>query len=471
MPYFFDQLFADRKRFTALSFILSVGAFVFSAAPVSAGTGDFTVGYEAQLYRPGVSPEVFHILSVGGNYADKNPDSETQIDFSFSFNPQEIRVWAIRGENIYWSIKAGEKLKGGGKRFSLSLGRKSMEWNELDTDWNLSLIQPIDQWDRFRPAQQGLIGAFLDYDSDFLVMHGYLSYLVYPENIPNVVIDDGHFQPRHPQAISSIPETVTVLGQNAPLYYEIEYPAASEFLFRPGMMMEVESHARDPLLFRALYAYKPINYLNYALRGNLSIPENRVRIYIKPRLLSNQIIAGDLGYRFPGGNTSFGISGIAQVPDPEELDAQYTYAPATNATLISPWLKWSTRDFDGSVSALFWNGGLEPDVGQFAVEGSAVFSSHVFYRTASQVKAGTRVPFLPEGSRVQGRWIHEFALAADWIGGDLFIPIATDLGKMKFTLGADLIQCEADSNQNLGGELLVDLRPLDHVRMGVQFAI
>jgi hypothetical protein len=55
--------------------------------------------------------------------------------------------------------------------------------------------------------------------------------------------------------------------------------------------------------------------------------------------------------------------------------------------------------------------------------------------------------------------------------GVIFIPVSTDLGKVMFTLGADLIRCEADANPVLGGEMLVDLRPLDHMRMGVQFAL
>ncbi|NDG85678.1 MAG: hypothetical protein EBX52_11675 [Proteobacteria bacterium] len=63
------------------------------------------------------------------------------------------------------------------------------------------------------------------------------------------------------------------------------------------------------------------------------------------------------------------------------------------------------------------------------------------------------------------------ALSADWIGGDLIVPVQTGMGRMTLTFGADLIRAEGDSNPNLGGEMLVDLRPLDHIRMGVQFAI
>ncbi|NDG85677.1 MAG: hypothetical protein EBX52_11670, partial [Proteobacteria bacterium] len=224
----------------------------------------------------------------------------------------------------------------------------------------------------------GLIGAFLDYDAGVMLLHGFASYLVYPENIPNVVIDNGRFQPRHPQAISSIPETVNVLNQPAPLYYEIEYPSIGEFLFRPSLMVSAETRPESPLLLRALYGYKPLNYMNFALRGNFSIPDNHVKIYIKPRLLSNQLISADLGYRSTGNRLSFGISGIAQIPDPEDLSTDYTYAPATSATLVSPWVKWKGADFDGSVSVLWWSGGLDPDIGPFRPPGLP-FSARTFF--------------------------------------------------------------------------------------------
>ncbi len=472
MPYFFDQLLRGFGRLFRSRSVAGLAAIWLSGATAIAGSGEFLLGYEAQGYRPGIVPEVFHILSVGGNYQHSTRDSEFKFDADFSFSAQDLRVWAFRSENSYWSLKPKKpSKKGEAPGFGLSIGRKNMVWNELDTEWNLSLVQPIDQWDRFRPAQQGLMGLFLDYDTGPLVLHGFFSYFVYPENIPNVVIENGAFLPLHPQAISSVPETVNLLNQTMPLYYEIEFPSISEFLFRPSAMLGVETKPKDEILFRALYGYKPLNYMNFGLRGYYSMSENRVRIFIRPRLQSNQIIAGDLGYRFLKEGFSFGISGLAQIHEPDEISPDYTYAPVTNSYLISPWVKWKARGFDGSVSALVWTGGLEPDVGPYAIEGASVLSSHVFYRKASQVKTGFAPLVLPEGSRVQLRWIHEFDLAADWIGGDLFIPVKTSLGNMKFTIGGDFIHAGADMSPNLGGELLVDLRPLDHVRIGVQFAI
>ncbi len=459
MSYFFTQLDSRAKAAQVFTRIALIGLAVITGQTAIASEGHFNLGYEAQLYRPGILPDPFHIVSVGGDYEDSDENSSTKIDLKISFSPEKMKVWAARGKNLYWSPTP-----------MVSLGRKERTWNELDTTWNLSFVQPIDQWDRFRPEQQGLTGVFLDLDLGFVEAHLFGSYFMYPENIPNVVIENGKFQPDHPQAISSTPETITLLNQSTPLYYMIDYPRISEVILRPSIMFDIETKSDNPLLLRLLYAYKPTNYFNFALTGNLSIPDNQVKIFIKPRLDSNQIIAGDLGYRSAASGFSIGASGLAQIPDQETLSSDYTYAPSTNAYLISPWVKFKSGDWETTASFLSWSGGLSADIGPYSSPGSAVFSSHIFYRNASQIKTSLSVPFLQEGSQVQAKWVHEFDLAADWLSGDIFIPIDGSIGKFKLTFGGDLIQSNANSNPALGGELLVDLRPLDHARLGVQIA-
>jgi hypothetical protein len=424
----------------------------------------FLLGYEAQLHRPGITPNPFHILTVGAEFTRESSDSRTRVDAQLAFNPENLKVWALRNPEARttWNLSDGLRF---------TLGRKLHRWNELDSSWNLSFIQPIDQWDRFRPAQQGLIGAFVDMDAGPFTLHLFGSYLMYPENIPNVVIENGKFASYHPQAISSTPQTITLLNQTTSLNYEIDYPVISDVVFRPSLMASLESPARSPLIFRILYGWKPYNFFTYALRGVLSIPANQIQIHIKPRVNHHQVIAGDLGYRVPETPLQFGVSALSDLPGPEMLSGtEYTYAPLSQSTLISPWLEWRQSAFGFRASQLVWKGGTEADIGPYANPGAAVISSHVFYRNATQLSAHIQLPFVHERARIEGRWIHEYEIGADTIGGDLTFPVSTSLGEMRILAGGDLVQTTLDSNPNRGSEMLIDLRTLDRARLGVTLA-
>jgi hypothetical protein len=455
-----SHCFAQLKNSLRCSLIL-----LAATAPSSAWSETrFLFGYEAQLYRPGITPNPFHLLTTGLEYAHEDTGIRSKVDLSLSFNPQNTKVWALRNPDarVTWNPR-------GPIRFTL--GRNLRRWNELDSYWNLGFIQPIDQWDRFRPAQQGLIGAFVDWDAGPVTLHAFGTYLMYPENIPNVIIEDGKFVSYHPQAISSTPQTISLLNQNTPLYYEIDYPSISQVVLRPGFLASLETPARSPLIFRAAYGFLPYNYFVYALRGILSIPNNQVQIQIKPRLNQHQVLSGDLGYRIPESPIDFGVSALADLPAPEALSSDYTYAPMSNAFLVSPWIGWEHPDFGVRASQLLWHGGTEADVGPYATPNGTVISSHVFYRNATQVSAHFRLPFLGEKARAQGRWVHEHEIGADAIGGDLSIPVQTPMGELRLLAGGDLVQTTLDSNPNRGSEMLIDLRTLDRFRVGVTLAL
>ena len=485
MPYYFDQpglraeIRTDSSNLLPARLIAIAMALGSLLSPGSAGAAEasYRLGYEAEVYREGILPSPFHIVSVGMNYQSLTTDSEVRVDGDFAFSAEKIKVWALRARNFYWSSLPGKpkdpKAQDGGflPPMKFSLGRKERTWNELDSEWNLSLVQPIDQWDRMRPAQQGLIGAFFDFEGKDSGLHLFASWFMYPENLPNVIIEDGSFQPYHPLAISSTPETITILGQTKPLNYAIEYPPIPDVLLRPSILASFESTPSNPILYRVFYAFKPLNYFNYALKAKLSLDSQEVFISVKPRLLSHQIAGMDLGWKPKGSDFSFGVSGLVDLPSPETLAPDYTYEPAEMSSLISPWIRYASRFFSASASQLIWTGGLGALVNPEVTGGQAAISSHVFYRNATQVKASVSLPFITARTMIAGRWVHEHDLNADWIGGDLIIPIDSSLGRLNLTLGGDMLQTSLTSNPNLGGELLADLRALDRARIGVQVAL
>lgn len=51
-------------------------------------------------------------------------------------------------------------------RLTFSLGRKMQTWSEMDSFWDLGVWHPLVRWDASQPIEQGLSGAFFEFQGD-----------------------------------------------------------------------------------------------------------------------------------------------------------------------------------------------------------------------------------------------------------------------------------------------------------------
>jgi hypothetical protein len=416
------------------------------------------LGFDTWIHQESVRPQVFPVFHAEGRLQTRSEEELLDADLRIRISPIHPDALAVSSKNLYW----GDREDPPRIPLRFSFGRRQLDWSALDSFWNLGIFEPLDQWDRLRPSNQGLTGIFAFTETRTLHLRFFVTGLFLPETSPNVVIRNGRFVPEHPQAIASAPETLNLLNRPTPLGYRIEAPAFSKVVLRPGFAFSMETRPDRDFHSKLAYAYLPLNHFPVALQAELSIPLDQVEVTLRPRLLHHHIYSADASIRI--GAARLGISALVDEPAPENFGADETTAPLTTSTYLSPWIHWVQGRFRWSASHLLSYGGLDPDQGPFATPGSSLFSSRILYRNASTLA----FRWLPENMAIRElrlQVLHEWSIRGDWISADLSLPIDR---QWAITFGGDLLSSWRDSAPGGGAEFLADLRPLGRARIGVQ---
>jgi hypothetical protein len=453
--------------------LLILGFLIGKPQATLAFSSGFNLGVEGQVYRDPINPAFFPVVSAGLQFksslsADDLIASSTEYegDLRFRISPAHPSAYAIGFPNLYWGMKED----GPGFPIRFAIGRKFMGWTKIDSLWSLGQIEPIDQWDRFRPFNQGLTGAFATVNTDHFTFHAFGSMVAIPENSPNVVIENQRFVAAHPQSVTTAPQTFNLLGQTSNLAYVLDIPPISTILFRPSLVASIETRKEFPFSAKFVYGYLPLNSFPIALQGyaNLGSPGGEVQVTLSPRLVNHSVYNGEVAYR-AGDRLRFGMAALIDQPYQDILPANVTYTPLTLSSTWSPWIEYRDPDFEVTLSQIWVNGGLDADQGNIKNDnGPSVFSSRMLYRNASLVSFKKKflrgTPWEPS---VNLKYIHEYSIQGDWIAGDVAFKLAPDL---LVYAGGDLISSYLDVSPDRGAEFLADMRAMSRARIGVNYA-
>lgn len=461
-----------RERLRTLIIKVPVTAvLLFLGMPVSAYavSPEYHAGFENWISRDTVTPSYFPILNAG-IFADSTTDPEKsvgdtheyKIDAEFRISPTHPKAMALTGPNVYY----GQSDHSYASPLRFSFGRRLIGWTKLDEMWNLGEFEPLDAWDRLRARPQGLTGIFAYSETNEVTVRFFASFIYLPEVVPNFVIENEQIVLEHPQAIANAPKTYNLLGLPTPIGYELKIPDLQKIVLRPSVAFQVESNFESPFKAKMAYGYLPLNYFPIALQGTLGIVPNTIFVTLHPRLLHQHLINGELTYRFSN-EFSSGFVALFKDPVSEAIPADYTTTPLTPSQTYSPWIQYESPSWRLQLSQLWTFGGLDPDVGPFATPGASVFSSHVFYRNATQFKV--RYLFAPakkDSAYLDTRYLHEYSINADWLAAD-FVFFTQE--RLSFLVGGDLINALKTVADSRGAEFLADVRAVDRVRLGVQY--
>jgi hypothetical protein len=460
----------ERLR-TLLKVPVHVALLVLSmAGPAHAFSPTFNLGAETQLHRDTLSPSFFPILS-GGIRADSTTDPETtvgesheyKVDLTVRISPTHPKAFAITSQNFYF----GEADQSYVSPLRFSFGRKRVGWSKLDAMWGLGEFEPLDSWDRLRYSTQGLTGIFAYTETDTLNFRFFASFLTIPETTPNIVIENHRFVLEHPQAISTAPQTYTLLDRPTPLGYELDVGSITKIVFRPSIAFSLETDRKLPVGAKLSYGYLPLNYFPIALQATLAIPLDQIIVNLRPRLLHHHLYNGEVSYRVDDSWT-FGLVAMINDPVSDTPPADYTTTPLTESKTVSPWIQVERPWGNLQLAWLRTWGGLEADVGPYADPNQSIFSSRILYRNASQLKGRVLLnPTSPQSAYIEARYLHEFAVNGNWIAADfVFYPQSN----LSLYVGGDIISAEKTVAPDRGAEFLADMRAIDRVRLGVQYA-
>jgi hypothetical protein len=474
-----NSLSSGRRAASSLR-ILSAGALTLLLAAPSAFafTPEYHVGEETDISRDEVTPSIFPILKFGMDASSEKEELKTGeanrteylIDSEFRISPTHPQAFTLAADNAYWGQKDHRVFDAAGNSddsvIRFSIGRRVIGWTGLDAMWDLGDIEPLDGWDRLRSTPQGLTGIFLYAENNILSVRAFGSYLSLPELTPNNVIENHEFVSEDPQSIANIPQTFTLLNRPTSLGYNLDIPPLSQIIFRPSAALMIETRETMALHAKVGAAYLPLTYFPIAVSAILSIPNDDIPVNLYPRLLNHYVYTGELGYQLKNG-VSFGVNELIDQPETSVIPDDETSTPLTTSYTFSPWVKYDLPRASFLVSQIWTRGGLDADVGPNASPNSSIFSSHLFYRNASQV-AGTflLIPSGKHATSLKVKYIHEYSIDADWIAADLYFQIQKNLSAF---IGGDLINSVYGVSPDRGAEFLADLRTLDRIRVGAQY--
>lgn len=452
------------------SAFLATGLLLGLSQPSHAFKPDVDFGLENQIHSQTATPSYFPVLSAGARYDSKNQadslssESEFVGDVKFRISPTHPRAFAITSKNLYYGIKDHSDRS----RLRLSVGRRHVGWSSLDSIWGLGQVEPYDSWDRLRPTTQGLTGIFAHAETAFFDFRFFASYLMLPEIMPNVVIDDQkQILSEHPQAVNSAPRSFTLLDKPVPIGYNLQLPSISNILLRPAIMGQMETKRELPYFAKLGFGYLPLNHFPIALVASLPTQVNSVVATLTPRLLSHRVYIGEAGYRF-NRRIEAGVGVLIDEPLRDSLPSNYTTTELTTSVSTSPWIKMEFRRIKLQLAHLMVSGGVGADFGPLAQSGQNFLSSRLLYRNASQLALKWALDGQLRGSEIHFKYIHEYSVRGDWFAGDFLYAVNPRMG---LVAGGDLISAYESAAPDRGAEFLSDMRTLGRIRLGVNYAL
>lgn len=262
------------------------------------------------------------------------------------------------------------------------LGRKLMDWSELDSKWNLGFYQPQFRWNPIDPENQGLTGLFWQKKQTNFSMSLYASPIYIPDQGPGYELKDGQFQNSNPW-FQAPPQNIKFQGQILPIDYEINKPNTSDVVTQTSYGASLSLGEATGFFTHLSGAYKPANQLALGYRGVLVT--TRVRIDILPKVYFENIYSADLGYRDHWGQALFSV--LYTKPHNPSFDTGYNVPIFEESLSFGPQLTYNFKPFQFSIAYLDTNGGSVKDEGPDASPDRAPLSQRFLFRQALQLEA------------------------------------------------------------------------------------
>lgn len=289
---------------------------------------------------------------------------------------------------IYFQTKTSDTEK-------LTIGRKLMNWNELDRRWNFGLWQPLFQWNPLSSQQQGLSGLFWQADRDIYSVTMFASPIFIPNQGPTFEIQDGTFVRGNPW-FRRPPESVRIFEEVTDVDYNFERPQETQVVFQTSYGAKLSFGNADEALAQLSYMYKPSNELAIGYSGLLDTSKLRGVVDLKPQVFFHSLSGLDLSHKV--GVFRYGISGVYDRPQKDlEFEEKWTHPEFQDATLVSPFVELIFKTTTVSLQAVNVYGGEVREVGDMASNDRAPLTMRYPFQQAYKISMDNR--FLLKNNR------------------------------------------------------------------------
>lgn len=263
---------------------------------------------------------------VSGKYLSNRNAKGESVDIlsarlDAQISPSNAYLSFVNIQELYWQQGA------------LSVGRRLMNWSEIDSSFNLGFYQPLFDWNLTRPKAQGLSGLFVQIHPDSVVDWGinlFASKLFLPNQGTNYEVRDGKFENSNPY-FKGPATAIEFSGQKDPLKYTLEKPEVSEVIFQNSFVSQIFlGKENEGFYAQAAFADKPSNKLALGLDGenqSASVWNGRVR----PAVYMHRLISVDAKYSFS--HLQVGAGGLREIPREPTYANEWTYFKYQNSSL------------------------------------------------------------------------------------------------------------------------------------------
>lgn len=365
---------------TVSLFGLSAAGIVFS---ISVAHAKFGIGVSSTNYLGEGSEQRkdrFSTLDLELNAKSEGAqvDSRAMIQSQIGLNDSDYRF--IELPEVY--LATSKQWTG---PYQATLGRKLVDWSEIDHTWATGAFQPRFRWDYLRPQAVGLLGTYLGFERGPLKATLFYSPIYIPDRGAPLDFSDGRMRSTSPWMVNP-PYQIEVLRKQVPIQYNAQIPAVGEIIRQHSVAAQASFGEDIGARFSSSYAYKPMNQLlmSYTADLNLSAAGDAQAILF-PRVAYHHVAAFDASYNAPrmGATLSF----LADLPvDHSAVDGE-TVQQVGNFFILSPTLRWnpfrqSEKKRGLSLSYLHVLGNDLSDRGGIFDGGTSEFDSRYPYKSA-----------------------------------------------------------------------------------------
>lgn len=336
-----------------------------------------------------------------------SPDFEATQKTSYQFVGAQLRTDPFADEVLKMDVSGGVALGAPllnylniaelytqsrfGDDSTLYIGRKRINWNEMDARWDLGVWEPLFKWNPLSPERQGLSGLFWQVDRPYYTMTLFGSPLYIPDQGPSFEIENGSFVKGNPW-FRRPPDSIRIWQEATGIDYHFKKPDETQIVLQNSFGMKISVGDPQSLRAQLSYAYKPANQLAIGYEGNLDVGQLKGAVDLQPQVFYHSLVGADVSYRIR--NFRMGMSGTLDRPSKDEIfEEKWTHPVFTDATLLSPYMEWSNSRWGVSVQHLEILGGDVTEQGELANPNRAALMTRYPYRQAQQIALMTNHAF------------------------------------------------------------------------------
>lgn len=180
------------------------------------------------------------------------------------------------------------------------LGRKKMDWSEVDNRWQLGLMQPRFALDTLRPEEVGLTGLFLNYKKSNFELLGFVTPIYIPNMGPEIREEGGGLvsDSRWYRAPS---REFSLNNRSRQIDYSLDIPETMKLVNHGGGALMARVGNKDKGFWvSGSGGYLPVNELILERRILMGASEVEADVTVVPGVTYHQIYSLDVGYSFGG---------------------------------------------------------------------------------------------------------------------------------------------------------------------------